>query len=166
MGIKHLSPKSREELKSSVANLSAGEMVKFGCQEGILWLVEEGIKKGYKPESQDNAALLWASQIGSASIVSYLLTFPKVNPTALGSVALRAAVYYGHYEVVKILLEDGRADPADYDGEIVRDLATFEYDKTNRFGGVTPAKKVVGLLMNDSRFMKAYNAYIKDKYIK
>ena len=108
MGIKHLSPKTEEELRASSKNMTPYEMLKFACEEGLVWMAEEAIKKGADPAINNNHPLLWACQNGQYKIIQYLLTFPKVDPSDLESVSLRSAVYYRHIGIVKLLLKDGR----------------------------------------------------------
>jgi hypothetical protein len=45
MSIKHLTPKTQDELRSSIENMTPIEKFKLGCKENLFWLIDEVIKK-------------------------------------------------------------------------------------------------------------------------
>lgn len=158
--IKHLTPKSIDQIKLTVDKLNPFQKFMFGCNEGLLWVVKEAVENDkINPGINDNMGLLHACQNGYPDIVQYLLSLPEVNPTEGGSVCLRSAVYYQNDEVVKILLKDGRGDPADYDLELIKDTA---YNLAN----TQPTKKILDMLMGDKRFSTAYFKFIRSKRFK
>lgn len=63
------------------------------------------------PISHFNMALTKAARNGNPGAVEQLLKKHGINPRHNNSEALREAVAYSEYVIVKLLLEDGRADP-------------------------------------------------------
>lgn len=159
MGIKHLGPKTEKELRTSLVNLSPFEMIKMGCQEGLLWLVKEAVeKKKISPAVNNNCPLLWASQSGHLDIVKYLMNFDSVDPSDLESVALRSAIYYGHIEIVKLFLDDGRANPADHNFDVIKDVIRNNPN-------TVPKENILRLLFKDKRFVDAFKEYTRERPI-
>jgi hypothetical protein len=66
----------------------------------------------FDPSYKNNWPIIQASLLGYTTCVRYLLTDPRVDPTAQCNVAVRAACENGHMDVVKVLILDGRVDPA------------------------------------------------------
>lgn len=65
-------------------------------------------------------AILAASTVGDACLVSHLLKLPDVDPSVSGNVAFRSACAAGHLEVVQVLAADDRVDVSDYGNHAVR----------------------------------------------
>lgn len=55
-----------------------------------------------------NEPLIMASAMGDAKLVEALLTHPRVDPTSCDSRAILEAIARGHFQVVKLLLQDTR----------------------------------------------------------
>jgi len=95
--------------KSVVANLR----LLWNCRQGKIPEVEDAITN---PDMNLTGALLIASEYNQPRIVTILLGCPRINPNELWTQnALIFACGAGHLGVVRILLEDGRIDPTDYD---------------------------------------------------
>jgi hypothetical protein len=122
MSIKHLTPKSEEELRKVLQNLPGREKIEEGCKQGFLWLVKDAVERDkFNPSYGENSPLLWAAQRGYTNIVEYLLKDSRVNPSVNNSLSLRSATYYNQYDVVKLLLSDPRVDPTAKNYEAIRD---------------------------------------------
>jgi len=104
--IKHLTPRSEQELQTNMKNLPPQEKLKTGARQGITWLVKDAIAAGANVHTLDDRALRWASYNGHAEVVKLLLD-AGANVHAEGDLALRWASYYGNVEVVKLLLDAG-----------------------------------------------------------
>jgi hypothetical protein len=152
MSIKHLTPKSEEELRFSLQNLDGDEKLRDGCEYGLLWLVKDAIE-GDKIKLSDSSSLLWASQHGHKDIVEYLLKDSRIDPGYINCVAFRSAVYYGHYDIVKLLLKDPRVNPTANNNEALRDAM------------IAKDKKMLEILSTDIR-IKEILEIIKTKKIK
>lgn len=72
------------------------------------------------PSVDDNVAINIAAHMGYTSVVAKLLAHPRIGHDL--DTALWRAAYRGHAEIVKMLLEDGRANPAAYNNKAL-DLA-------------------------------------------
>jgi Ankyrin repeats (3 copies) len=75
------------------------------------------------------------------SVVELLLQDDRVDPTLNNSIALICATESGHADVVRALLEDGRAEPAADDSSARRAAAN----------SVGSSVEVLGLLLEDGR---------------
>ncbi len=64
-----------------------------------------------------------AARTGDADKVKQLL--PISDPTEDFSYVIRAAAGNGHLHTLKVLLEDGRANPADWDNQAIRWAAEY-----------------------------------------
>jgi len=104
--IKHLKPRSEEEIRSSLKNLSSEEKLKTGAEEGLLWLVKDALNKGADVHAYNDYALRLASDKGHVEVVKMLLD-AGANVHADNDGALRLASWSGHVEVVKVLLDAG-----------------------------------------------------------
>ena len=104
--IKHLSPKSEEEIRSSFKNLSPQEKLETGSEEGLLWLVKDALAAGADVHAEDDYALRWASKNGHVEVVKVLLAV-GADVHARDDYALQWASKNGHVEVVKVLLAAG-----------------------------------------------------------
>lgn len=82
-------------------------------------------------------ALSEAAAAGMVDVVKLLLT--RVNPFADDGIALRRAAFNGHSEVVRLLLQDGRADPGSRNNAAMLVAAGYGYSD------------VVKLLLHDVR---------------
>jgi hypothetical protein len=69
------------------------------------------------PADRDNILIRKAAIHGIYGIVEKLLTYPAVNPAANNSEAIRECT---NVKVVRLLLQDGRADPSANDDEAIR----------------------------------------------
>jgi len=104
--IKHLSPKSEEEIRSSFKNLSPQEKLETGSEEGLLWLVKDALAAGADVHARNDYALRWASKNGHVEVVKVLLAV-GADVHARNDYALRWASQNGHVEMVKVLLVAG-----------------------------------------------------------
>jgi hypothetical protein len=116
--IKHLKPRSEEEIKSCLKNLSPKEKLETGAEEGLLWLIKDALDTGADVHAWNDWALRWASAKGHVEVVKVLLD-AGANVHARDDEALQWASYNGHVEVVKVLLEAG-ADVNAEDDEALR----------------------------------------------
>jgi len=116
--IKHLKPKSEEEIRSCLKNLSPEEKLETGAIEGLFWLVKDALDAGANVHARDDWALRWASENGHVEVVKVLLD-AGANVHAEDDWALRWASYNGHVEVVKVLLDAG-ADVHTYNDRALR----------------------------------------------
>ena len=91
--IKHLTPKTEEEIQVSLKNLSLREALEIGIEQNILWLVKDILAKGININEK------WDRQTSDINGKWYYQTS-----------ALRIAVLNRNMEMVKLLLENG-ADP-------------------------------------------------------
>jgi hypothetical protein len=82
-GIKHLSPKSEDELKNSLKNLSSIEKFKEACTHGFIWLFKEVMEK---EEIDVNAE------------------------TGVWSALIAEVFYQAHIEMAKCLIEEYNLD--------------------------------------------------------
>ncbi|KAJ3321047.1 hypothetical protein HDU76_000157 [Blyttiomyces sp. JEL0837] len=78
------------------------------------------------PSAKENGALLNASSMGRINLVKLLLS--KCEATCLED-AMLLAVKNGHGEVVRLFLEDGRADPTYDDGAMIVVASQKAHDK-------------------------------------
>ena len=79
--IKHLKPRSEEEIKSNLKNLSPQEKLRTGTKEGILWLVKDALDNGVDVHTSDDYALRVAAFDGQIELVKLLLD-AGANPYA------------------------------------------------------------------------------------
>ena len=93
---------------------------------------------GYDP-SRDNDAIITASRMGYAGVVTQLLGMREVDPSIQNNRAIIEAAGQGHAEVVRLLLADPRVDPCDQDKEALTAAAQGRHFD------------VVGLLLDDVR---------------
>jgi len=75
----------------------------FGWADIVQYLLPK-----VDPAADDNIAICSA---GNAQVASVLLSDPRVDPTAKNSDSLFQAAVHGKEDVVRVLLDDGRADP-------------------------------------------------------
>lgn len=104
--IKHLVPKTAEEIKSLFKNLLPDEKLEVGAEEGITWLVQEALDEVVDIHADDDHALRCASEYGHVEVVKILLD-AGADIHAKYDYALRWASLKGHTEIVKILLDAG-----------------------------------------------------------
>jgi ankyrin repeat protein len=104
----YLKPKSQEEIRKSLGNLTTEQKLRKGARHGIPWLVQEALDEGADPSKDNNFAILLASGNGNLEIVKLLLKDKRVNPAARNNLAIQCASYNGYLEVVKLLLSDKR----------------------------------------------------------
>jgi ankyrin repeat protein len=102
------------------------------CGRGNLKRVQELITAGEDPSRDNDRPLIAACEKGRNDVVCFLLTFPKVDPTGCISLAIEC----DDEDLVKLLLKDGRDDPAMYDS-IITDACKN--------------KEIVKLLLDDGR---------------
>jgi ankyrin repeat protein len=58
-------------------------------------------------------ALMTAAEFGRTQMVSFLLSYPKVDTTLINNYAFRRAVRNNHIDTAIVLLNDKRVDPSD-----------------------------------------------------
>ena len=75
--IKHLTPRSKEELKTIYSKLSPNDKLETGSKEGILWLVKDALAAGADVHANNDLALLWASGNGHVEVVKVLKDWIK-----------------------------------------------------------------------------------------
>jgi len=107
--IKHLKPKSEEEIRSCLKNLSPKEKLETGAIQGLFWLVKDALDAGADVHASNDYALRWASYNGHLEVVKVLLD-AGANVHAGNDSALQWASGNGHLEVVKVLLRDAGAN--------------------------------------------------------
>jgi len=73
MSIKHLTPRSEQELQAIFNNLSPEEKFKTGIEQGIVWLVKDAIAAGANVHAGNDWALRYACLHGHAKVVQILL---------------------------------------------------------------------------------------------
>ena len=100
--IKHLKPRSEEEIKSYYNNLTPDEKLLEGSRYGLLWLVKEALKEGADIHLDEDNALCWASYYGYYEIVKILLN-AGANIHANNSEPLFWAQVYGNNKMVDLL---------------------------------------------------------------
>ena len=103
--IKHLTPRSEQELQTTMKNLSPKEKLDTGAEQGIIWLVKDAIAAGADVHARNDYALQNASYYGHAEMVKLLLN-AGANVHARDDLALWWASNNGHAEVVKLLKRD------------------------------------------------------------
>lgn len=79
-------------------------MEKFNFEGNVLQRVKDIIGKGARKE-QLNWIFIKACDVGSLEVVQFLLDNDKVDPSYNENMALKAASYYKHMDVVKVLLQ-------------------------------------------------------------
>ena len=104
--IKHLKPRSEEEIKNYHKNLSSHEKLYIGVEEGLLWLIKDAKKEGEDIHYGYDWALKNACDCGYIDIVKFLID-EGADIHDARDYALRHASYYGYIEIVKLLLEAG-----------------------------------------------------------
>jgi hypothetical protein len=60
----------------------------------------------------NNYLVKYAVNVGEIDKVKLLLTYPKVNPSAINNYAILRVVDNGNIEMVRLLLSDPRVDPS------------------------------------------------------
>lgn len=106
--------------------------LEWACGHGNLKRVQQLVDAGEDPSKDNNSPIQFACERGRVEVAKFLLTFPEVDPN--GCILL--AIEFDDEELVKLLLEDGRDDPARYDS-IIKDACEN--------------KEIVKLLLNDGR---------------
>jgi len=110
--IRHfLKPKSEDDIKKTLGELTPTEKLEKGSKHGLLWLVKQAIDEGVDPSYKDNIALKIVSSTGHVDILKYLLNI-GVDPSINNNFAIRLSSKEGHLENVKELLKDDRVDPS------------------------------------------------------
>ena len=72
MGIKHLSPKSEEELEKALENLPALDKFDAGVEMGSLKIIKQGVEEGIDPRIEGDAAIKIACIRGNLNIIKWL----------------------------------------------------------------------------------------------
>ena len=114
----------------------------FNCvvKRGLIDKVKVLLKDPkVNPGSDDNYAIMLASESGRLEMVKLLLKDERVDPSDRGNVSIWAASEKGHLDTVIELLKDERVDPSDIDNQSIVDAS---------FNGHT---LVVKELLKDSR---------------
>ena len=87
----------------------------FVPDEELYSLVKTGkevseIPRKYLRPTQEN--FLNAVRQGGLPVISNLLRYEQIDPSANNNEAIQLASVYGHIDVVKLLLQDPRVDPS------------------------------------------------------
>jgi len=90
--IKHLKPRSEEELKFAFKDMSPRDKLITGAKEGLIWLVQNALDAGADVHTDNDTALRIASYNGYTEIVKLLLD-AGANPFA-NSVLTHDAFYW------------------------------------------------------------------------
>jgi FMN phosphatase YigB (HAD superfamily) len=150
--IKHLKPRSEEEIKKMI---SANKKFKIGLQNGSQWLIKNAIKDGATNVGiGHNKIFQGACKDGNLELVKILLKSPFVDPadTTVDGVryrndeynyAIRHAAANGHANIIKLLLKDERVDPTARNNFALRWAAKNEHND------------VIKLLLKDERVIKS-----------
>jgi hypothetical protein len=112
--------KTREKTKKLGPNKAFSFALKTRDTDMMYWAIENGATN---LNIGNNEAIQMASEIGDSKLVKLLLKDPIVDPVAnttdgkrydqdQTNFCIRRAVKNGHLDVVRVLLEDGRSDPA------------------------------------------------------
>jgi len=105
--IKHLTPRSEEELQAIFKNLSPEEKFKTGIEQGITWIVKDAIAAGATNiHYGDDWPLKNACDNGYYEITKLLID-NGANVHHFSDYALRHASFHGYYKIVKLLLDAG-----------------------------------------------------------
>ena len=114
--IKHLKPKSEEEIRSYLENLSPEEKLIEGVENNMPWLVKIAIDEGVNVNMKFgvcSCALMNASIFGHTKIIKLLLD-AGANPNIIFNdpycgykTSLEAAIRENHHEIVKLLKQYG-----------------------------------------------------------
>ena len=86
--IKHLKPRSEQEIRSSLKNLSPQEKLITGVEQGLAWLVKDALDAGADVYANDDGVLRWASYNGHTEVVKMLLD-AGANVHAINEYALK-----------------------------------------------------------------------------
>jgi ankyrin repeat protein len=111
-------------------------------------------------KSYINRDLVQACKIGKVEIVKKLLKQPNINLSYDDGFAFQCAVYYGHDDIVKLLLADKRLDP------------TLDNNFAICWASENPhSEKCIKLILEDGRIDPSengneplYNACLKNNY--
>ena len=96
-------------------NLKAFKLSKL---KEILEYIENNDFDGFKIIDSEsiivkNNAIMKAAELGRSEMVSFLLSYPELDPTFHDNYAFRRAVRNNHTKTAVILLNDKRVDPSD-----------------------------------------------------
>lgn len=112
---------------------------KFGSARIVSLLLCDKYRNDVDPATQNNQAILRASENGHVEVVQLLLNDSRVDPSDNRNIAICMACKHGHANVVKLLLCDERVNPSDNKNELIQNAC--------RSGRVN----IVKLLLSDSR---------------
>jgi len=115
-----LKPKSEEQIKNSLLDLTPLEKLYKGCVNNILWLVKQSLDEGADPSENYNFFIRYSIQFGYLDIVKELLKDKRVDPSDYNNYAIRHSSENGYLDIVKELLKDERVDPSDYNNYAIR----------------------------------------------
>ncbi|KAJ3028418.1 UNVERIFIED_CONTAM: hypothetical protein HDU68_001749 [Siphonaria sp. JEL0065] len=99
--------------------------IRNACERGHFEIVDRLLQDpAVDPGAFDNASIRLASEYGHAAVVKRLLECPEdlVDPRANECYALRAAARNRHWDVVDLLVRDGRCDLGVRDGYVLKQL--------------------------------------------
>ena len=117
--IKHLTPRSKEEITSYYKQYSSEDKLFIGCKIDSILLVKEALKYDVNIHKYDDWGLCLSSANGYLEIVKILLK-NGANVHANDDESIRYASGNGHIEIVKILLEAGADVHAKNDEALLR----------------------------------------------
>lgn len=125
--------------------------VKRGNMEIIEYLISKGIDVNVKDGTFDANALKTAAGAGQLEVVRYLIDNSSIMDTSLAQRnPLFGAIYSGHMNVVKELVERGIDVSVRYTSESLNDMDAHDYAK--EFGQTEIANYLKGKIRNQPIF--------------
>jgi len=110
--IKHLlKPKSEEDIKKTVQNLSPQEKLYHACKHNLLWLAKEAIEEGSDIngyDTENGTPLIDSFYYSSFEVFKFLLENGadiKETRDVWDQNVLEMVIYYGKYKYVQELLK-------------------------------------------------------------
>lgn len=121
---------------------------------GDVDIVDELMRRRYKPDIDDNRAIQKASIKGHALVVNRLLQDPRVDPSVQNNLSIRWSSELGYLEVVNRLLQDHRVDPTVNDNVSIKEANANEHFD------------VVDILLHDPRVYQSLSKDEREFYIR
>ena len=117
--IKHLTPKSEEELKSAFESMDRQEKLKEGVEKNMLWLVKNAIETGADVHIRSDYVLRYACCFGLIDIIKVLLD-AGADRWAMHPVENRDSFYWASFKKTGKDIK-----------KTIRVLKTYKNDKTS-----------------------------------